>query len=565
MDLNWVETGRFRALLQKCFDTPEMRAALADLPSLVEGSGAAVLQAGRHLTVRVRLAGVDVVAKRFGRQSIAKDAADRFVSGSKALRTFLAARHMVSFGIGTTPPVAVLERWRGPRLAESYFVSLLLTDHENFKDRLVAMCRRGADYSEFASLLRNVANAVRRLHDSGCVHNDLGNQNIELVRRSPLDDSYDVAFLDLNRARFSGDPDSPGVVSMQDRARDLSRLALPSAMREEFFRLYWNGTPPGDFVVAERRSRAVYELHHKTRALRHPFRELKYKQNPDSAPQGAAYPAVPDQWIWDSAASRPAAVLTPKSLRIAQGDAARSNAAAVKAAASTVDLWNYEPQCKAANCVTRLVVNADNATIDAELERMSASGIRRALVSFSAAEPASLTSRKITGALKLVDHGARLAIVVQQSRRSIKNPAEWTSFCSQITTVFRRDADWFALGQGVNSPLWGIYNQKDVDALFAPSLEILGRRALPLSTPVFDAPLVDANIGSCRKVISHRLYFKSLTIDLRDFGESDALREIKSMAALFPAINSAPLNIILDEPPKFAPPPNIGEIILRNA
>jgi hypothetical protein len=228
---------------------------------------------------------LDLVVKRFGRQSAFKDFWDR-LHGSKALRTFLAAGHMRRHGIGTIEPVACLEQWHGARLRYSCFVSLYLADTVCFKDRLAEVWRRSTDGSEFEPLLKLVADGVRRLHDSGCTHGDLGNQNIELVRGG--DGFSGVAFLDPNRARFGRR------LSVAARAGDLARIHLPRGLYGDFFKLYWRGEVPAGFDRAYRLRRFFFRLHGKTRALRHPIRERRYRLHPETAPAQVGYPrAVP--------------------------------------------------------------------------------------------------------------------------------------------------------------------------------------------------------------------------------------------------------------------------------
>ena len=317
---NWTQLGDFRALVGPAFDAPGLREALAGLPALLAGPGARVLQAGRHVTSRLSVTAdgqaFDLVVKRFGRQSAFKDLWDR-LRGSKALRTFLAADHMRRHGIGTIEPVACLERWRGARLHDSAFVSLYLADTVCFKDRLAEVWRRSTDGSEFEPLLGLVADGVRRLHDSGCTHGDLGNQNIELVRDG--DGFSGIAFLDLNRARFGRR------LSIGERAGDLVRIHLPYGLYDDFFRLYWRGEVPAAFLRAYRLRRFFFKLHGATRRFRHPLRERRYRLHPETAPAQVGYPRLvpvaddmPDGHYTDSRGRRlsrdEAAAMQPGSL-----------------------------------------------------------------------------------------------------------------------------------------------------------------------------------------------------------------------------------------------------------
>ena len=318
---NWTQLGDFRALIGPAFDAPELREALADLPARLSGPDARILQAGRHITYRLALQTdgrpLDLVVKRFGRQSAPKDFWDR-LHGSKALRTFLAADYMRSHDIGTIEPVACLERWSGTRLKDSCFVSLYLADTVCMKDRLAEIWQRSEDGSEFAPLLALVANGVRRLHDAGCTHGDLGNQNIELVKSE--DGFSGIAFLDLNRARFGQK------LSIGERADDIARIHLPYGLYDDFFRLYWRGEVPAAFRRAYRLRRFFFKLHGATRRFRHPLRERRYRLHPETAPAQVGYPRlftidgdVPDGHYTDARGrrlSRDEATALPRGTRI---------------------------------------------------------------------------------------------------------------------------------------------------------------------------------------------------------------------------------------------------------
>ncbi len=282
---DWTRLGSFRALISPEWDAPGLRNALAELPGRLAGPGVTVLQAGRHVTFRLAVVAdgraLDLVVKRFGRQAPQKDLWDR-LRGTKALRTYLAAEYMRAHAIGTIPPVACLEHWEGLRLLDSCFVSLHLSGTVCLKDHLADIWRRSGDGSAFGPLLALVADGVRRLHDSGCAHGDLGNQNIELVRDG--EGFSGVAFLDLNRARFGHR------LSVAERAGDLARIHLPCGLYGDFFKLYWRGEVPPGFARAYRRRRFCFRAHGATRAFRHPIRERRYRLHPETAPAQVGYP-----------------------------------------------------------------------------------------------------------------------------------------------------------------------------------------------------------------------------------------------------------------------------------
>lgn len=280
-DVRWTTIGKARALIRPEEDSKELRAFISHMPDSL--SSAKILQAGRHITACLTLpeSGVEIVIKKFGSQVPLKDIYDRF-NGTKAYRTFAAASFMKDKGIGTIPPVACVEEWHGAKLASSCFISRYLRGTVCLKDQLADVWRKGGIGMD--KLLAAVANGIRELHDSGCTHGDLGNQNIELVIGDSNSSFNGIAFLDLNRARFGKK------LTISERAADLVRISLPYGLYDDFFRFYWNGEIPEEFLKAYWRHRWFFHLHGRTRNFRHPFRELKYKRHPETAPAQVLYP-----------------------------------------------------------------------------------------------------------------------------------------------------------------------------------------------------------------------------------------------------------------------------------
>lgn len=285
---DWKQIGAYRGVVHPSVDFAAVAEDLARISDLLESPGAVTLQAGRHRTVRLTGFGTssassDVVVKAFGRQSALKDAWDS-IFGTKAFRTFDTAAFLTAAGIGTIRPVAVLERWEGRRLAESYFVSAYLADTVCFRDRLEELFRTDAGYAAFERLFDIVADGVRQLHDSGCAHGDLGNQNIEILNLDSPDRAPLCVYLDLNRASCGAG------LSACARARDLVRIWMPPIFRASFFRRYWKGSVPLSFRMWFSFWRFLFRFHTRTRKLRHPLRELKYRLHPELSPSRTEYP-----------------------------------------------------------------------------------------------------------------------------------------------------------------------------------------------------------------------------------------------------------------------------------
>ncbi len=313
MSIHWQEIGPYRGLIYNASQYEALCTPLGHLPQHLSSVHATLLQGGRHQTLRLQLEDTrggqhDLVVKQFGRQSAWKDHWDRR-HGSKALRTYTTAAFMVGHKIATTTPVAILERWQGQRLQESYFISHYLDQTISFKDFLLQLFAGRGSLQLLQRTITAVAEAVRQLHDAGCRHNDLGNQNLLLAPPPPTTTGHSsatatkeqftpckVAFLDLNRARCGRS------LTIWDRARDLSRITLPPPLLNHLFAAYWRGTPPLSFRIEESLIRHAFAWHTFTRRFRHPLRELRYRalRHTSDAPQHAVYPKPHQIELWDA-------------------------------------------------------------------------------------------------------------------------------------------------------------------------------------------------------------------------------------------------------------------------
>src|SRR5688572_11442160 len=233
--------GRYAGELAQAYRSPELLALLADLPALLAAPAARLIATGRNRNIRIELPvegrRVPVMVKAFGTQSVLRDLRDRR-RGSKAERTWRAAAHLAAHGAGTPPPIGFLERWEGDRLRESYSLAEYQDGATTLREALLELFDgRPPLAAQFVQLLECVAAGVRRMHDAGFQHNDLGNQNVLLRPAAPCA-WRDFMVVDLNRGRIRQG------LSLRQRGRDLSRLELPSDLLQMLAEMYWQGVPP---------------------------------------------------------------------------------------------------------------------------------------------------------------------------------------------------------------------------------------------------------------------------------------------------------------------------------
>lgn len=144
---------------------------------------------------------------------------------SKAVKSYLAACHLLRHGLLTPVPLGAVECRSLGFIRYNIYVTEVIDDFMNLKqyrDRL-PHGSQGMD-----EVLRNLAEYTRQMHDSGLLHRDLNLSNF-LLQGEP--GSFRLYLVDLNRARFK--PHLP----YWKRAVDLSRLDLKE-WQEPFFRYY---------------------------------------------------------------------------------------------------------------------------------------------------------------------------------------------------------------------------------------------------------------------------------------------------------------------------------------
>jgi hypothetical protein len=260
--------GPYRGQLAEAWHSPSLVSALSSLSTLMFSGEARVLQDIRNRTVCLPVPGpggamVEVVVKSFARPS--RMSSLRYQrQGGKARRSWQAARTLETHGAGTPRPVGFLERWEGDELVESYFLSEMV-NATNLQDELGKTGTDALLADELAGIMADAGTTVRKMHDAGMQHNDLGQVNI-LLRRA-ADQGNEVLLIDLNRAQ------QYPVLSSLRRAKDLSRLGLPAALRRHFERGYFHGEAgPAGLRILWFFYRAAFAVWRASRTLRHPLR-----------------------------------------------------------------------------------------------------------------------------------------------------------------------------------------------------------------------------------------------------------------------------------------------------
>jgi tRNA A-37 threonylcarbamoyl transferase component Bud32 len=515
MEVRQIQIGPYVGCLSRAHDAPEVVRWLGSIAENMRGPAATVLSQGRNRVVQMDMpvpgGQTSVVVKSFGRQWLWRDIAAR-QRGSKARRTFDAAVALARAGIGTPEPIACLERWEGRRLIQSCFVSIALAGVSNFGDELNDLFVKDPECRKIMSLLEAVSKAVRRMHDSGFRHNDLGNQNI-LLRRTGDGQWGDVAFIDLNRARFGREQ------TLDERARDLSRIWLPSDLRRVFLEMYWAPAPvPPAFRAAEERCRARYSLHDRTRMLRHPLRERRIVKEGG----GREYPHEKDLWIWDERSAQAIGALRSRERRrhIPLSVYARQVAAVVSMGSDV--RREYRRLMDGAFGTPVAMADRVGVALDPRIETWDRErslwvelGMPPALVRFYAHENAVRMSFRADAVRELHGAGAKVTAALIQDRSSVRDPSRWQSFVEQVLSATDGVVEEYELGHAINRVKWGIWDfgeyRRFVGASAAaieghPSARLVGPAGIDFEYPFVMAALRSVPGGMRFAGLSHHLY-----------------------------------------------------------
>jgi hypothetical protein len=508
-------------MLAENYRFPEFLTQVRNLESLVAEAlpgGAKEGEKGLCRNRNVRLVflrngvSVAVAVKAFGRQPWIKDWLDTF-KGSRARRSWLAACFLRDKGIGTPPPVGFLERWEGGRLVESYYLAEYQDKVSSFKDELLHLFYDESECDKFMSLLECVAEAVRAMHEAGFQHNDLGNQNI-LLRRLDEKTWGGVQFVDLNRAR------TKSYLGLGDRARDISRLYLPSDFLRVFEDMYYRGArPPHEFREAERLYRRLYSWHADTRKWRHPIRTAAIRE----AEKGLRrYPSEKEMWVWDWRSAQAISVMRPN-------DRSRfyTKKTPLQIARSTavgfLPVWSryegllsdaYRAPVTMKNRIG-MTLSLESETAAREIELLGNLGKIPVFLRFYRHESEEKWKFTAEMARRLHRDGYPVSVALVQDRRAVREPERWKSFVCSVLEQVREFVEWVEVGHAINRVKWGVWDFEEYRRLTGaiaeaavqfPEVKFVGPAVIDFEYPYLMAALKSLPSSLRFGALSHLLY-----------------------------------------------------------
>lgn len=417
---------------------------------------AIVLQQGRNLSVRMPFNDMDAVVKCFPPPSSLARLGSRLLHAhSKPQRAFEAAAFLHSRVPGSTPePLA----WCVAPDGSGRFVSRYVNGMKSLTATLVERYNQYGPAPVIMELLERVAAICRKMHDAGFFHGDLGNQNIMIA------DDGRILIIDLNRCKlFPADG-----VPLRLRARDLSRIALPSDFLRCFFEMYWQAPPPPGFLRAERRFRARFAFHSATRRIRHPFRPRRKSPEPE-------YPAPNNLWIWDPRSEQALVTLLSRDRRRYQSISRITTPLRVffrhgfriLSNLRTLRHREFSSGISAFPSRVRVSVAADPERFGQELELLDELHCPNVHLRFYAHEDRHLTAFKIRAVQILRERGFDVAISLVQCRDSILHPDTWFRHCTDILDAVHEHVAWVEYLHAVNRVKWGIWTYRELATLLS--------------------------------------------------------------------------------------------------
>lgn len=514
-----LEVGEYAGVISNAFRCEELNQAFSKLPDLLQAPDAELIAGGRNQNVRLMLPfqgkKIAVLVKSFGRQKRWKDYVDIRYRKTKAQRSFEAAQHLKTHNVGTPAPVAFLERRRGNRLEESYFISLFEQQVTSFHDQIISTLNGKPTCGELAPMLARVAELCRAMHDAGYIHHDLGNQNI-LLPLGEESDSGRAKIIDLNRGRIFPE------LSMRQRGQDLSRLNLPSEIMQMFLDIYW-GTPAPELLRTwHRRYVSLFRLRANTRRLRHPIREARIARERELHPEVNAFPAPRDIWIWDDRSDQAFSALDRKE-RVRLYPRGRSWCMLKSTVAAAWSLRKHYLSSKArafsapVNLKSRIgiALDPDGQSQGIEIGLLNKLGAAPALLRFCHHEGQSRWYVQAGLVRQLAAAGREVNIVLVQDRRALQEPTAWRQFVLEVLELTHEHIAAVEFGHAINRVKWGIWDFGELKRLYEPLVELRERYpSLHITGPAtidFEYPFMLAAMRQWPQqvpltAISHHLY-----------------------------------------------------------
>ncbi len=502
----------------------------------------------------------EVVVKQFRNQGL-RARLRRRLAGSKATRSWRAARALAAAGVPTPEPVLLVESVAstGP----SYFVTGRLEGvfeaRYFFRALNAGRARQEFPQVDPEALLRELGAALARLHRAGIWHRDVSVGNV-LLRPAPEpglreDGPPAVYLVDLNRART-------GVrLTLLRRIRDLARLRIfERRHRRLFLDAYWGRETTGLrwllYLLSHHGFRAKIALR---RIVRHPLASLLEAVQPRHAhvhiPPPPAGASRRDLVVWDPLSDQPhqhAGRLERAALRLSHtGDylfmtglfLARLPRLRRRYRELRRELYR-EPRPFGG---VGIALRPWPESPDALLALVDGLGVENVLLRLHPWQQDHRAEEEL--ARELHARGLDLTFALPQNRELVRDPARWRAAIEELAGRFLPYGRRFQIGQAINRSKWGLWNHREYVKLATAAgeilrrhgpVELLGPAVIDYEFHVTAALLNLAEWGDFRfDVLSSLLYVdRRGAPEARQYGYDtvDKVLQLKAIADTAPAV-----------------------------
>ncbi len=428
---------------------------------------------------------VGVVVKQFRNQGLRARLKRRRL-GSKATRSWRAARELVAAGVPTPEPVMLIESTldEGP----SFYVSRKVEDffEARYLFRALAQGRRRELFPQVdeEGFFRAAGELLRRLHAAGVWHRDVSIGNLLVSYENGAAAPPTIYLVDLNRARV-------GVrMTVRRRLKDLCRLPVLDRRHRAAFL--------DGYLENERRHRRLWSLAFglyargflvKNRfkdAARRPFRAIAGLFAPRRAhvhiPPAPAGATSRDKVVWDYLSDQPhqhAGRLERGLVRLKESPIHFRTAAT--ALGSLPRVWRRYRELREGLYAKPRPMGAFGVAVrplpgnpEGLLAALDDLGVRNVLLRLHLWE-ADLGDCEAL-ARELSRRGYDLAFALPQNRDLVRDLGRWRAAVEEVGARFLPYGRRFQIGQAINRSKWGVWNYREYLDLTAAAVEVLRAR-----------------------------------------------------------------------------------------
>lgn len=306
---------------------------------------------------------------------------------------------------------------------------------------------------------------MRRMHDAGFCHRDLGNQNMEMTPRVG-EEWGEVNVIDLNRGWIREE------LTMRERGLDFGRLLMPSAFLEVLFRIYWGEKPSPEFRQEFRKARRRFEWWTRSRKWRHPIKTWRRGKKSKGL-------QMKDVWIWDRKSAQAAITLERRDRKKCQSIWNHIRIAGATARAMPGVWREYRRQMAGAfqtkvELRGRIGMSIEVADLEVEpqLKLLDKLGKVPVLMRFGHHEGQDQWEKGLALLDRLHGDGVEIMVALLQDRAAVLNSDSWKDFLDFVLSRMEGKVEMVEICHVVNRVKWGIHSLKEHADLVAPFKEL---------------------------------------------------------------------------------------------